>query len=91
MNCVDLRTVTLNQNVTIIWNLSFTGCTSLSSINIPKEIEKMDYRLFYGCVSLSEITFDGTIEEWNALEKDAYWNEGSAITKVICTDGNVNL
>lgn len=91
MNCVDLRTVTLNQNVTIIWNLSFTGCSSLSSINIPKEIEKMNYRLFYGCVSLSEITFDGTIEEWNALEKDAYWNEGSAITKVICTDGNVNL
>lgn len=39
---------------------------------------------------LTKFTFNGTIEEWNTIEKER-WNYGSYIKEVVCIDGTVTL
>jgi len=52
---------------------------------------------FYYCSSLTSITFNGTIEQWNAIEKGSYWSDGIwdedyiPAKEVVCSDGVVAI
>jgi hypothetical protein len=46
---------------------------------------------FSGCSGLTSITFDGTIEQWNNINKGDGWNKNVPATYVQCTDGQVTL
>ena len=37
------------------------------------------------------INFDGTKEEWNAIQKAEGWNGNSYILSVSCSDGSVSV
>ena len=39
--------------------------------------------------SFEAIIYDGTVAEWNAVEKDANWYVSSSSFTVICTDGKI--
>jgi len=43
----------------------------------------------FNCTSLMSITFKGTIEQWNAIGYDDWWNV--LATKVVCSDGEVEI
>lgn len=62
----------------------------LTSIEIPNSVTVIGDFAFSGCESLERITFNGTVEEWNAIEK-SYWNGSVPATKVVCSDGEVAL
>lgn len=47
-------------------------------------------RAFGTCPLLTEINYNGTKAEFDAILR-SNWNDESSITKVICTDGEINL
>ena len=47
---------------------------------------------FAGCESLTSISFNGTIAQWNAIEKkDSSWKSGVPAKEVVCSDGKVAI
>lgn len=76
--------ITLNVN-------AFGNCTALTSITIPSSVTTLDNGAFGGCSGLSTITYQGTIQEWNNIQKLPYWNTQSAIKTIECTDGIISL
>ena len=90
--CSDLTSIIIPDSVTSIDNYAFDGCTSLTSITIGNGVTSIGEEAFWECTGLTSITFNGTIEEWNAISKGAYWNVGVPRTcKVVCKDGDISI
>ena len=58
---------------TCIGEETLSGCSSLTSLYLPKSLTSLDYKALYGCSSVKDIYYAGTEEEWNAIEKDYSW------------------
>ena len=87
----SLAAVNIPANVTGIEFGAFASCTALASIVLPATLTYIDSFAFSDCPSLKEIRFDGTIEQWKAVEKCWSWLTGAPVTAVICTDGELSL
>ena len=74
--CSSLTSVTIPDSVTSIGHNAFEGCSSLTSVTIPDSVTSIDSFVFVGCSQLTSITFQGTENQWNAITKDKYWNDG---------------
>lgn len=70
---------------------AFENCATLESVVLGKNIQHIGYFAFAGCKNLASITFSGTVEEWNAIQKDSAWNQGIKAKQVVCADGTVDL
>ena len=73
-HCTSLSSVTIPDSVTTIGGAAFWGCTSLSSVTIPDSVTFIGNGAFYCCTSLTTINYRGTEEEWNAINKEDYWD-----------------
>lgn len=76
-------------------NQCFALTNNLDKLYIPKSVTKID-EAFYGVTSSIEISYEGTIEEFNKIDKtgsNSYSiNEGSYYLKEItCSDGVIKL
>ena len=61
-------------------NEAFCGCSALKSIQLKKSIRKIGPRAFGDCPALKTIEFDGTKDEWDAIDKDPSWiNNGCVL------------
>ena len=89
--CSRLSSITIPDSVTSIGNYAFSNCTLLTSIEIPDSVTSIGDDAFSNCTLLRSITFNGTVEEWNAIEKGDYWDYNVPATQVICTDGTVSI
>lgn len=89
--CKKLTNVTVGSGVTTIGEASFRSCEQLTSITISNSVTTIDCYAFERCRNLTEIKFNGTVAQWNAIEKGKDWNDDVPATKVICTDGEVAL
>lgn len=75
----------------------FYMCSNLETITIPSNVTTIGEYTFYQCSKLRNVIYEGTITQWNDINKTGWnWNgvRGSKIipaTKVICSDGEVNL
>ena len=89
-NCVNLVEAIIPEHITHIKNRAFEYCSNLINVTIPSGIQYLESSLFVGCSKLTKLTFTGTRAQWNAIEKDNYWNDGwSGIIQ--CSDGQVAL
>ncbi len=84
--CKNLLSVVFSESLTSIGEGAFYGCTALDQISIPKNIKSIGKSAFEGCVNISEIAFDGTLAEWNKIEKDEKWNDGTSNCTLKCND-----
>ena len=84
--------LTLPSDITQINQYAFYNCSALTSITIPDSVTSIGYDAFYNCTSLTSITFNGTIAQWNAIEKGSNWkyNVPNACN-VVCTDGTISI
>ncbi|MBR7062065.1 MAG: leucine-rich repeat protein, partial [Clostridia bacterium] len=89
--CTGLTSVVLPENVTEIGDGAFRDCSNLSSVIIPYSVNRIEWGAFERCTSLSDIYYGGTIEQWNAIDKDYDWDSGTNDYVVHCSDGDVNV
>lgn len=88
-NCGGLTSITIPDGVTSIGACAFEDCDGLTSIAIPDSVTSIGMCTFYGCNKLTSIQFNGTKEQWNAIEKGYHWNSWTATYTIQCTDGKL--
>ncbi|MBD5636411.1 MAG: leucine-rich repeat protein, partial [Clostridia bacterium] len=79
-----------NDSAYKIHNYTFYDCDFLTSVTIPNGVTSIGYYAFFGCRGLTNIKFEGTKEEWKAIEKDSYWNSSTDDFTIQCTDGKLD-
>lgn len=70
---------------------SFLGAIKLETLTLSNTLEYIGAEAFSSCRALTDIYFNGTVAEWDAIEKGEDWIscfEGGDVT-VHCTDGDV--
>ena len=91
-NCDSLTNVTIGNSVTSIGDCTFYNCSGLTSVTIPDSVTSIGKEAFSNCYNLGTINFEGTIEQWNAIEKGKDWNYNvSSSCRIVCTDGAISL
>lgn len=87
--CWGLTDITIPEGVTFISYNAFMSCRELTGITIPKSITTIERSAFSGCRNLADIYFDGTLEEWDAVEKEDGWIYNSYDYTIHCTNGDL--
>ena len=90
-NCSNITSVTIGDSVNTIGDKAFYNCSNITSVTIGDSVNTIGDWVFYLCWKLKSITFEGTVEQWNAIEKGEGWNNSITATEVICSDGVVSL
>ena len=89
-NCTNLVYVNINAKM-ILSNFAFYNNSNLKTINIGTNINSISGNAFGNCRKIEKLKYEGTVEEWNNINKSNGWNSDSNITKVKCTDGEVDV
>ena len=84
-NCSTLVNITLSNSVSRIDARAFVGCSNLTNLTIPKSVT---YIGTYALTSLKEATYEGTMNEWETITKNAPFSSGCIIH---CTDGDITI
>ena len=66
--CKSLREVTIPNSVTDIEWDAFNDCVSLTSVRIPRSMKSIGVNAFKGCTVLTDVYYDGTKEQWKAID-----------------------
>ncbi|MBE6770458.1 MAG: hypothetical protein E7548_06900 [Ruminococcaceae bacterium] len=90
----SLETVILGNSVANIEHFAFWDCLSLTSITIPKNVKILRHTSLGGCTSITDVFYEGTIAEWQTLQKNSLWNNAPGYGNyyydfiVHCSDGD---
>ena len=87
----NIKEFVIPINATCIPWACFRKCYSLKSITIPNSITLIKGHAFNSCESLNSINFEGTMEQWDAIEKGENWNLSCPTITVHCTDGDITI
>ena len=60
-NRASIEAVVVNEGATSIGNYAFKGCSSLTDVNVPNTITKIEASTFEACTSLTSITLPNCI------------------------------
>jgi hypothetical protein len=85
--CKNLISVEIPDSVGVIGEQAFDGCSSLTSVVIGRGVHRIDSEAFKSCSKLKSITYRGTMAEWEAINKDRFWDYCTWIKTVYCSDG----
>ena len=73
----------------------FVRCGKLSQMTLSKNVKKIGANIINYCTQLKTITYEGSLEEWKAVEKYANWDGNSGSTNpgyldnIVCIDGTM--
>lgn len=73
---------------TEIYKNALAGNETLVTVKLSKQLTKIGSGAFADCSALTTIDFNGTKEEWDAIEKATDWINLEAYT-IKCTDGDI--
>lgn len=65
------------------------ACKDIQSVTISENVTSIGDGAFAGCENLIEIIFNGTKEQWEAIEKGSCWDYNTGDYVVRCTDGEI--
>ena len=89
--CDHLKKIYVPDSVLFIEEKAFMYCDSLEEVSLGGRLNSLDPFIFPGCDNLYKLNYRGTKEEWSRIAKDDYWAEDSALEKIVCTDGVIEL
>lgn len=87
--CDGLKEVAASEGLEEIAAWAFYDCGALERVYLPDTLTYIGEYAFRNCSALREICFEGTIEQWTAIQKERYWNFGAEDYIVYCSDGNI--
>ena len=73
----------------IIEGYAFADSTSLKTLIIPSTVGKIYNAFCCDCTSLTSFCFEGTIDQWNSIEKNSIWHAYTNDYTIYCTDGEI--
>ena len=86
--------IVIPEGVKNIGKYAFQQCESLESITIPASVDKIGDSAFSFVEDLKNIYFNGTIDQWNSIDKDddgwLTWDHSIEAYTVYCTDGEIS-
>ncbi|MDY3819263.1 MAG: leucine-rich repeat protein [Lachnospiraceae bacterium] len=85
--CVNLTSVTVQEECTYLTGSMFLDCTSLTTVTLPASIEKIDDSAFSGCSSLTTITLPSNL---TVLGEKAFEN-CSKLQSIALPDGVTSI
>lgn len=88
---VVIQSPTEGVPVVAITNRGFFMCRSLTSVTIPDSVTTIGESAFAWSSLLYSIKYEGTMEQWNAINigEEAFSVVGAKV--VVCTDGEVTV
>ena len=94
IDCRGLTSVTISSSVKKIEDGTFYGCRNLTKVTIPSSVKVIEIDAFGDCRNLTNIIFNGTKEDWHAIDKksgsEGAWNSNSGNYTVTCTNGELS-
>ncbi len=75
--------------VTEISVMAFVSIKGLKSITIPDSVTKFGWLIISLCDDFTTINYQGTMEQWNAIEKQNGWVQNSCNVVIHCNDGDI--
>ncbi len=81
--CSGLEGFVIPDGVESIGVIAFGSCEQLETVVIPKSVKSIEELAFTDCTGLKTICYYGTEAEWNAITKDASWDEGAGTYTII--------
>ena len=88
----SIKQLVVPEGITSMNTWSFAEMRELNSITIPHSVKCIKYYAMYYCDKLEDIYYDGTIAEWNSIQKDAEnnaWDGATGDYIIHCTDGDI--
>lgn len=85
-------TINYNQNIyniVAIADNALANKSNITEIKLTTNIRSIGAGAFANCVLLNKITFDGTMEQWKAIEKGENWDYNTGTYVVQCNDGSI--
>lgn len=89
--CDFLKSIIFDEGVQYIDDAVFYACDELTKVVLPKSLKQIGHNVFNGCGKLTEIKYNGTSDEWCKVRNYEFINEGSYISRVICSDKTIIL
>ncbi len=86
-----LKELTLPRAKTFIGREEFYGCKSLQTIRLHSGITELGDGAFHSSRELKTIIYDGTVAEWNAIQKAELWYRCTSGMTVRCSDGVITV
>ena len=74
-----IKSVTIGEGITKIWDNSFFNCVLLQNITIPSTLDEIGHAPFRGCKSLSKFDVSLSNEFFSNDEQGAFYNKGKTI------------
>ena len=90
IGCENITSIVIPDGVTNIGMYALASCWNLTNVTIPNSVIGFEEGAFSDSNNLVNITFSGTIEQWNAITKADYWDDGTGEYIIYCSDGNLN-
>ena len=86
-----IKNIYIGDSVTQIPDFAFEECVRVASLTISSKVTYIGKYAFVNMKSLKDIYYEGTIDEWNAIEKGIYWTVYVPDCTVHCSDGDTQL
>ena len=91
--CSNLKKVIFMDGVETVGQMMFVECRELSYVSLPRTLKEIGMYAFQACKKLDKLYYSGTKNEFEmAMQKfSRNWAYQSALDKVICYDGVIDL
>lgn len=86
-NCNSLTEIVFPGNVTKIADGICKNSSQIEKVRISSSVTSIGAQAFYGCSLLNQIHFDGTVEQWEAIQKGDGWDWDTGDYVVKCSNG----
>ena len=87
----DQTSYTLKEGIRLIRGWEFSPCRSAKTVSIPVSVSSIGEWAFANCHDIDEILYNGTIEQWNTIEKGNCWDGDNHQYVIHCTNGDIEV